>query len=127
MVQWLTDTGASWLAGAIGAVLTAIVGGAVALIKKRSTRAEVTTLKKKVEVLEQQHLADMKALQSALRASMYDRLFYLHSKFMKQKWITVQDLENATGIYDGYHGLGGNGVGTKLYEDLKKLPNFEPM
>lgn len=66
------------------------------------------------------------AMETALRASMYDRLYYLHGRFMRQGWISIPDLENVTGIYDGYHALGGNGVGTKLYEDLKSLPNFEP-
>lgn len=127
MLEWLANTGSSWLSGAIGAALTAIAGGAIALIKKRSTRTEVKGLKEKVDTLEQQHMADIAAMRVALRASMYDRLYYLHSKFMNQKWISVQDFENVTGIYDGYHGLGGNGVGTTLYEELKKLPKFEPM
>lgn len=66
------------------------------------------------------------AIETALRASLYDRLYYLHGKYMHQGWISVPDLENITGIYDGYHALGGNGVGTKLYEDLKGLDNFPP-
>ncbi len=65
-------------------------------------------------------------MEKALRASMYDRLYYLHRSFIAQGWISIPDLENVTGIYEGYHGLGGNGVGTKLYEDMRKLPNFEP-
>lgn len=68
----------------------------------------------------------LNAMEAALRASMYDRLYYLHGRFMQQGWISVPDFENISGIYQGYHGLGGNGVGTKLYADLSKLPNFEP-
>ena len=69
----------------------------------------------------------LNAMEKALRASMYDRLYCLHGKYMRQGWVAVPDLENITGIYKGYHALGGNGVGTKLYDDLKRLPNYEPM
>lgn len=66
------------------------------------------------------------ALEKAARASLYDRLYYLYGKFMQQGWVPVKDFENITGIYEGYHGLGGNGVGTELYEELSELPKFEP-
>ena len=56
---------------------------------------------------------------------MYDRLYYLHGKYCQQGWVSIADLENISGIYDGYHALDGNGVGTKLFEDIRKLPNFE--
>ena len=127
MFEWLVDTGASWLAGAIGAALTAIVGGAIALVRRKSTRAEINALKNEVKTTKQEQIVAINALRQALRASLYDRLYYLHSKFMQQGWISVQDLENITGIYEGYHGLGANGVGTKLYNDLCTLPNFESM
>lgn len=68
----------------------------------------------------------LSAMEKALRASMYDRLYYLHGKYMKQGWVSIPDFENITGIYEGYHGLGGNGVGTKLFEDLDELPSFAP-
>lgn len=37
--------------------------------------------------------------------------------------ISLDELEEVTIIYEIYHTkLGGNGTGTKLYEDIKRLP-----
>lgn len=112
MAEWITQHWLKWLFGVVG---TGIIAGFTALgryVKKRM---------KRVDALETR----LDGIEAALRASMYDRLYYLHRSFMRQGWVSVPDLENITGIYEGYHGLGGNGVGTKLYEDIKALPNFE--
>lgn len=123
MPNWISEWWAKWIFGLVGGGLVALGSAIATKIKKRSTAAEISTLKDQVKTIEDQQ----NALVTALRASMYDRLYYLHRTFMKQGWISIPDLENATGIYEGYHGLEGNGVGTKLYEDLCRLPNFEPM
>lgn len=113
MPEWIVKHWAQWLFGIAG---TGIVAGFTALaryVKKRMGR---------VDVLEKR----LSGMEIALRASMYDRLYYLHGKYMKQGWVSIPDFENIAGIYEGYHGLGGNGVGTKLYEDLDALPSFPP-
>lgn len=40
---------------------------------------------------------------------------------MKNNHITLDDLEDFCSMYELYHSLGGNGTGTKMYEDVKKL------
>lgn len=102
MPDWIIKYWAQWLFGLVGTGLL----GIAAYVKSKFRR--------------------LAAIEKALQASMYDRLYYLHSTFMRQGWISVADLENVAGIYEGYHGLGGNGVGTKLYHDLSMLPNFPP-
>lgn len=103
MPDWIVKYWAQWLFG----IIATGFGGIVAYVRSKFKR--------------------LTAMEKALQASLYDRLYYLHGKYMKQGWISVQDLENVTGIYEGYHGLGGNGIGTKLYNDLVALPNFPPI
>lgn len=102
MPEWITHYWAQWVFGLIGSGILALA----AYVRSRFKR--------------------LGAMEVALRASLYDRLYYLHGTYMKQGWISVPDFENVSGIYEGYNGLGGNGVGTKLYEDLRNLPNFQP-
>lgn len=102
MPEWIVRHWIEWLFGLIGGGLL----GIGAYVRSRFRR--------------------LTAMEVALRASLYDRLYYLHGKYMQQGWVSVPDLENIAGIYQGYNGLGGNGVGTKLYEDLSKLPSFDP-
>ncbi|WP_147441005.1 MULTISPECIES: hypothetical protein [unclassified Lactobacillus] len=40
----------------------------------------------------------------------------------KQGYQTEQQYNRLTQIYNTYHTLGGNGSGTKLYEQVSKLP-----
>ena len=40
---------------------------------------------------------------------------------MKNKQITLDDLEDFSDMYEVYHAAGGNGTGTKMFEDIKKL------
>ena len=102
MPDWIVQHWAEWLFGLMGAG----IAGVAAYVRSR--------------------FKCLGAMEKALRASMYDRLYYLHGKCMKQGWVSIPDFENITGIYEGYHALGGNGVGTKLYEDLDALPSFPP-
>ena len=34
-------------------------------------------------------------------------------------------MEEADRVYQAYHSLGGNGAGTKIYEELKALPTVD--
>lgn len=102
MPEWIAHYWVQWVFGLIGSGILALAF----YVRDRFKRID--------------------AMEIGLRASLYDRLYYLHGKYMLVGWISVPDLENITGIYKGYHGLGGNGVGTKLYDDLHKLPNFPP-
>ena len=45
-----------------------------------------------------------------------------HSKWMERGYVTRHGLENFIEMYDAYHTLGGNGMVTKMLEEIKKLP-----
>lgn len=49
-------------------------------------------------------------------------LFDECDRVLQQKEITLNDLEKIKRLYYAYHNLGGNGIGTKLYNDVLVLP-----
>lgn len=44
-----------------------------------------------------------------------------HTQYMYQGFITRDQYKNCEEIYDAYHALGGNGLATHMWEDIKKL------
>lgn len=76
-----------------------------------------TTLKKlKAESQEQQMLKS--GMLAILHSLLYDAcILAIHSN-----QITLSQLDNIEHLYRGYHGLGGNGTGTELYNRAKTLP-----
>ena len=50
------------------------------------------------------------------------QLIEYHEKWTERGYITKHGLENFIEMYDAYHSLGGNGMVTKLLEEIKKLP-----
>ena len=49
------------------------------------------------------------------------QLIEYHSKYMQMGDIPSYAYENFCEMYEAYHALGGNGTGTKLYEEIKAL------
>ena len=66
-----------------------------------------------------------RAIEEGIKALLWDRLYTLHDEACTKGHMSVDGLKNATNIYNQYHALGGNGVGTDLYERIKKLPRRE--
>lgn len=50
------------------------------------------------------------------------QLIEYHEKWTERGYITKHGAENFIEMYDAYHSLGGNGMVTKLLEEIKKLP-----
>ena len=49
------------------------------------------------------------------------QLINYHDKYMKKGEIPTYAYQNFCEMYDAYHALGGNGMVTKMYEDIKDL------
>ena len=57
-----------------------------------------------------------------LKALLKDRLISIYTDAKKQKYITFDQMDRADMIYKAYHGLGGNGTGTAIIEELREMP-----
>lgn len=59
--------------------------------------------------------------EDGVRALLKDRLISIHTCAVKRNAITYTELERASTMYEAYHGLGGNGTGTAIMEELRRL------
>lgn len=60
-----------------------------------------------------------KALERGMRAIMRAQLIELHGTYVAEgRPCPVEIKEQATSVYHAYHDLGGNGTGTRLYEEI---------
>lgn len=130
MLDWIAEYWVRWAFGLVGAFFASFITWLLAKLrrdkKNEALHKEIEQLKNNHQELKDSH-AEVKdlleKLVSANNVNQYDKLYYLHKKFMRQGWISIDDLQNVRNIYYSYHALGGNGHGTALYKDLDELPS----
>ena len=64
----------------------------------------------------------VKSIISGGKSKQHDKLFRYGNFYIVTGEITLEELESLEEIYQGYHGLGGNGTGTAIIEKCRKLP-----
>ena len=64
-----------------------------------------------------------RALEKGVEAILLLELRRIHEHGARQKWLSYADKASAEHIYSSYHGLGGNGQGTAILNDIRKLPS----
>ncbi len=65
------------------------------------------------------------AMETGLRTLLRAELLEIHAKYVPLGYIPVAAMEETDRVYRAYHSLGGNGAGTKLYEEIKALPTVD--
>lgn len=63
-----------------------------------------------------------KALKEGVLSLLRNQLIDYHEKYTERGACPIYVKESARHSYAAYHELGGNGVVTKLYEDVMELP-----
>ncbi len=66
-----------------------------------------------------------RAMETGLRTLLRAELLEIHAKYVPLGYIPVAVMEEADRVYRAYHSLGGNGTGTKIYEEIKALPTVD--
>ena len=66
-----------------------------------------------------------RAMETGLRTLLRAELLEIHAKYVPLRHIPVAVMEEADRVYKAYHSLGGNGAGTKIYEEIKALPTVD--
>ena len=110
---------------AIVSVLTAVLasGGLWSFLsKKQEIRFEELERKRKEES-EAEEKNDVKT--KLLVGLAHDRLIYLTNKYLEEGWISSENYENLTYMYEPYIQGGGNGTVKRNMEKVEKLP-FKP-
>lgn len=101
--------------------LTAFVSGLVGAVVSGLVAALKSQGKKAVERSEEERATD-EAVKMGMRALLWRELKNIHEQAVHQGGLTVADRKHLESVYAAYHGLGGNGTGTRLYEDAMKMP-----
>lgn len=60
--------------------------------------------------------------QEALKILLFIELKKEYLVYMEKGFVTIDELQGSINIYTTYHNLKGNGTGTKMIEEIKKLP-----
>lgn len=94
-----------WIEFAFGIVTAAIATGYKGLKKEMKARIE-----------------EQKAMKKAITALLRQTLYDAYSKWSERGYCPIYAMEVCTKVYEQYHALGGNNVGTELYERLRELP-----
>lgn len=66
-----------------------------------------------------------RSLEEGVRCLLRGKLIDDHDKFMEKGYCPIYVKEAARRSYEAYHALGGNGIATKLFQDLLNLPESE--
>ncbi len=66
--------------------------------------------------------ASSEAVKAGMRALLWRELQIIHEHAMEQGGLTVSERRHLESVYAAYHGLGGNGTGTRLYNDAMNQP-----
>ena len=91
-------------------VMTAVVGALVAAVKMHKERERKADAK---------FDAEHDLLLQGMRALMKSELFRLHAEYVQTgKPVPFDIKEQANSVHEVYAGLGGNGVGTHLWQEL---------
>lgn len=107
---------------AVVSVLTAVLasGGLWSFLsKKQEIRFEELERKRKEEA-EAEEKNDVKT--KLLVGLAHDRLIYLTNKYLEEGWISSENYENLTYMYEPYIKGGGNGTVKRNMEKVEKLP-----
>lgn len=67
-------------------------------------------------------IREQEAVKEGVVALLRQALYDSYNKWSEREYCPIYAMEVSKRIYEQYHALGGNDVGTELYERLKELP-----
>lgn len=66
------------------------------------------------------------ALRTGMQNLLRSNIISMHDKYEERGYCPIYVKETIEKEYESYHALGGNGVVTKLYNDIMALPEEKP-
>lgn len=120
------------LAGvATGLGVSGIISWLLGRYDKRHPAVDVDKLVQRVEELNAQidlsTLADkLDDLSNAVKELAYLRIRERHADAMRHGWLHPNEKRVLERLYSAYHSIGGNGTGTKMIKDIRRLPSMPP-
>lgn len=65
---------------------------------------------------------DYEALKCGMRALLWRELQIIHTQATEQKGLDVEERRHLESVYEAYHAIGGNGTGSRIYDEAMKMP-----
>ena len=94
----------------------------VIYIIKSSIKMVVEQMMEEIDEHFKEDIAEQEVIKYGV-LSLSHYILYKQCQFLIDRgYVTVSELDDLEHLYSGYSALGGNGTGTKLYEDCKNLP-----
>lgn len=98
---------------------------------RRHPAVDVDKLVERIEELNRQidlsTLADkLDALNTAVIELAYLRIRERHENAMRHGWLHPNEKHVLERLYAAYHSIGGNGTGTQMIDDIRRLPSMPP-
>lgn len=105
---------------ALAGVATGLgVSGVISwLLDRYGKRHPVTDMNKIVEKLDN--------LNAAVVELAYLRIRERHEKAVRHGWLHPNEKHVIERLYAAYHAIGGNGTGTEMIDDIRRLPSVPP-
>lgn len=105
---------------ALAGVATGLgVSGVISwLLGRYDKRHPVTDMNKIVEKLDN--------LNAAVVELAYLRIRERHENAVRHGWLHPNEKHVLERLYAAYHSIGGNGTGTEMIEDIRRLPSVPP-
>lgn len=91
-----------------GIILTTVMGYIVWLLKEQRKERKIEALKRDANA-------------NGTKIILFYMLQKLHFDFKSQGYVTYNQQQAFREIYEAYHFLGGNGYGTRMWEEIKKI------
>lgn len=88
------------------------------LLGRYDKRHPVTDMNKIVEKLDN--------LNAAVVELAYLRIRERHENAVRHGWLHPNEKHVLERLYAAYHSIGGNGTGTEMIEDIRRLPSMPP-
>lgn len=99
---------------AITAAITSLVSGLVGAL--------VATLIGMAKDKRRSDSASDQALRDGMRCLLWRELKNIHADAAAAGGMDIEERRHLEGVYNAYHGIGGNGTGTRLFEESMSLP-----
>lgn len=98
---------------------------------RRHPAVDVDKLVKRIEELNERvdlsTLADkLDALNTAVIELAYLRIRERHESAVRNGWLHPNEKHVLERLYAAYHAIGGNGTGTEMIKDIRRLPSMPP-
>lgn len=111
------------------ATAAAIITPMVVFVMQRATAKKLDALDKKREdtrikrEAEERRTAEWQdAMTGGMRSMLRSELLHEYNKWTDKGYCPMESKEYVERTYNSYHALGGNGIGTAMYEEVMELP-----